>query len=85
MWRAARSLAAGTFYFLAMAGARWVFGPVREFYVRSGLSPLLAVLIEAPAMVVVTVFASTAAIRWLGVRDRAGDRLLMGVRVTRIR
>lgn len=76
--RAARSLAAGGSYFLALAGAGWLLGPIREFVVRRGLDQLLAVLIEAVPMLLVIALASAWALRQFQVRDRAGDRLLVG-------
>jgi hypothetical protein len=76
--RAGRSLAAGGTYFAALAGAGWTLGPIREFAVRRGLDPLLAVLIEAAPMLLVMALASAWTMRRFGVRDRAGDRLLVG-------
>jgi len=76
--RAGRSLAAGGAYFFALVLAGWTLGPIREFAVRRGLDPLIAVLIEAAPMLVVMVVASTWALRQFRVRDRAGDRLLVG-------
>lgn len=76
--RARNALAAGALYFLALVLAGWVFGPIRGFYVHRGLDPLLAVLAEAPLMILVMVFASRAIVRMLRVRDRAEDRLVMG-------
>jgi len=76
--RAGRSLAAGTAYFLALFGAGWTLGPIREFVVRRGFDPLLAVLIEAAPMLLVMGLASAWALRQFRVRDRAGDRLLVG-------
>ena len=76
--RAGRSLAAGGAYFVALAGAGWTLGPIREFVVRKGLDPLLAVLIEAAPMLLVMALASAWAMRQFQVRDRAGDRLLVG-------
>ncbi|MEO8115341.1 MAG: hypothetical protein ABI655_13225 [Phenylobacterium sp.] len=73
-----RSLLAGGLYFVAMLAAGWLFGPLREAVVRSGLDPLLAVLLEAPAMLLVMVFACGLAVRQLHVPARAGDRLVMG-------
>ena len=61
-----------------MAGAGWAFGPIRALVVRQGLDPLLAVLIEAAPMVLVMVLASAWVVRRFQVRDRAGDRLLVG-------
>jgi hypothetical protein len=76
--RALHALAAGAVYFAAMGGVGWLIGPIREFYVRSGLDPVLAVLVEAPLMILVMVFASSWTIRLLRVREGAGDRLVMG-------
>ncbi len=76
--RAGRSLAAGGAYFVALASAGWALGPIREFVVRKGFDPLLAVLIEAAPMLLVMALASAWAMRLFKVRDRAGDRLLVG-------
>jgi hypothetical protein len=76
--RAARSLCAGGAYFVTLAGAGWALGPIREFIVRRGLDPLPAVLIEAVPMLLVMALASAWAMRRLGVRDRSGDRLVVG-------
>jgi hypothetical protein len=76
--RAGRSLAAGGTYFLALAGTGWLLGPIREFVVRKGLDPLAAVLIEAAVLLLVMALSSTWAMRRFQVRDRGGDRLLVG-------
>jgi hypothetical protein len=76
--RAGRSLAAGGSYFVALAGAGWALGPIREFVVSKGFDPLLAVLIEAAPLLLVMALASAWAMRLFKVRDRAGDRLLVG-------
>lgn len=76
--RAGRSLAAGGAYFAALAGAGWALGPIREFVVSKGLDPLLAVLIEAASILLVMALASAGAMRLFQVRDRTGDRLLVG-------
>jgi hypothetical protein len=76
--RAARSLAAGGVYFFALVGAGWLLGPIREAGVRHGLDPLAAVLAAAVSMLLIMALASAWALRWLRVRDRAGDRLLVG-------
>ena len=76
--RAGRSLAAGAVYFLAMVAAGWLFGPIREFATRRGFNPLAAVLIEAIPLLVIMGLSSGWAMRWLRVRDRAGDRMLVG-------
>ncbi len=77
-WRARRSLQAGAVYFLALVGAGWLFGPVRESLVRRGLDPLVAMLGEAPAMLFVMVFASAWAVRRFRVMASSSDRLLVG-------
>lgn len=76
--RAGRSIVAGGTYFLALAGAGWGFGPIREFVVAHGLNPLTAVLNEAAPMLVIMAFVSAWAMRRFQVRDSAGDRLLVG-------
>ena len=76
--RAARALAAGVAYFLAIALASWTFGPLTERLIERGAPGFWTTLIEAPALLLLLAFAAAAAIRLFQVRDRAGDRLLVG-------
>lgn len=76
--RAARALAAGGAYFLAIALASWSFGPLREIAIEHGASGFWATLFEASALLLLLAIAAAAAIRLLRVRDRTGDRLLVG-------
>ena len=51
--RGRRSVEAGVAYFMALVGAGWAFGRIREHGVRAGLDPLLGVLAEIPFMLLV--------------------------------
>jgi hypothetical protein len=76
--RAARSFAAGVAYFLAIAAAGWLFGPVRAIVIRHGAPAYWTTLFEAFALALLLAAAAAAAIRTFRVRERAGDRLLVG-------
>jgi peptidoglycan/LPS O-acetylase OafA/YrhL len=76
--RAARALAAGGVYFLAIALASWSFDPLREIILQRGASPVWTLFAEVTALLVLLAVLAGAATRLFGVRDRAGDRLLVG-------
>lgn len=76
--RALRALGAGGVYALAIGLASWSFAPLLAFAVRQGLTRLWATVIEAPALLLLLALIAAALIRLFRVRDRAGDRLLVG-------
>jgi hypothetical protein len=76
--RAARALAAGSAYFLAIALASWSFDPLRELLIQRGAPAFWTTLFGALALLLLLAIAAAAAIRLFGVRDRVGDRLLVG-------
>ena len=76
--RGRRSVEAGIAYFMALVGAGWALGRIREHEVRAGLDPLLGLLAQIPFLLLMMLFASSAAIRWRRVPDHVGDRLVVG-------
>jgi hypothetical protein len=76
--RASRAAGAGSVYFLALAAAGWAIGPGREAVIRRGASGLWTTLVAAPALLLLLAVIAALAIRAFRVKDRAGDRLLVG-------
>ena len=76
--RAARAFAAGGVYFLAIGVASWAFGRLRDTADQRHASGAWTTLIAAPALLLLLALVAAAAIRLFRVRDRAGDRLLVG-------
>jgi hypothetical protein len=76
--RGRRSLEAGAAYFAVLATAGSILGLIREVSVEAGLDPMVGALAEASLLLLVMLLASAAMIRWFGVANRAGDRLMVG-------
>jgi hypothetical protein len=70
--RGRRSVEAGIAYFMALVGAGWALGRIRDHEVRAGLDPLLGLLAQIPFLLLMMLFASSAAIRWRRVPDHVG-------------
>lgn len=76
--RAARALAAGGVYFLAIASASAAFGPLRTILIVRGAPDPWATILDAALPLVVLAVVPVVAIRLFRVRDRVGDRLMIG-------
>ena len=71
-------LKAGVIYFALVFGAGFVLGAIRTLWVVPRLGTRMAELLEAPIMLVVTIFASRWVVRRLAVPSTLPRRLGMG-------
>ena len=72
------ALLAGGVYFAIVFVLGFVLGAVRVMAVAPAVGPTVAVLLELPFMLIFSVFACRACVRWFGVSDARGARGLMG-------
>lgn len=70
-----RSLRAGVFYFAIVFGAGLLLGPPRALWLEPWLGQTLAVLCEAPLLILAMWYGARAAPRWAGM-DRSWLGLL---------
>jgi hypothetical protein len=66
-------------YGLSMLAAGWVLGPARVLLVAPRLGPTLAVLVEAPIMLVCAALIAAGLLQHGWVRPTRRDRLTFGV------
>ncbi|MFI4949488.1 MAG: hypothetical protein ACHP7A_00445 [Caulobacterales bacterium] len=71
-------MAAGTAYSLAIGLASWSFDPLRRMVLQRGAPTAWTTLLAAAVLLFLLAVVAAAAIRLFRVRDRAGDRLLVG-------
>jgi hypothetical protein len=70
---------AGLVYFLLVFAAGWVLGPLRELLLVPAIGRTLAVLAEAPLLILALVLASRWTVRRLAVPATVGARAGMGL------
>ncbi|MBS0333271.1 MAG: hypothetical protein JSS35_10925 [Proteobacteria bacterium] len=73
-----RALQAGACYFMVTLTLAWFFGPIRDFWVRSGADPLFAVLCQAVATLLALVWAAGWVVQAFDVPRRLGDHAIVG-------
>ena len=73
-----RILPAALAYFAVALAFGFVFGTLRVLFLAPAIGDLAAVLVEAPVMLAVSVFAAARLIPRFGVGSRASERLSMG-------
>ena len=75
---AMKIVGAAVLYFLIVFGTGFVVGPVRVLFVEPRLAPVVAVLLEAPILLLAMVIGARTVMRWLKVTSL---RALLGVGV----
>ena len=73
-----RVLGAALAYFMVMLVLTWLIAPVREFNVRAGADPLLAILAQATLTLLVLTFAAGWVVDAFAVPDAWQLRLALG-------
>ena len=73
-----RMLKSGSLYFALVFAAGFALGPIRIFWVAPRVGARTAELLEAPVMLVVSVFVARWIVRRLGVPRKPASRLGMG-------
>lgn len=73
-----QALQAGICYFMATLTLGWFFGPIRDFWVRAGADPLLAILCQAVATLLVLVWAAGWVVEAFHVPERLAQRVAVG-------
>jgi hypothetical protein len=71
-------LKAGVLYFVVVFGAGFVLGTIRTLWVVPHVGTRMAELMEAPAMLVVTIMAARWVVRHFAIPSVASTRLGMG-------
>jgi len=68
-------LAAAAIYFLSVFGTGFVVGPIRVLLIEPRVGPVVAVLLEAPILLLAMFVGANYAVRWSGLA-RSGATLL---------
>ena|SRR5688572_28754442 len=71
-------LSAGALYFAIVFGTGFVLGPVRVLFIEPWVGSTLAVMLEAPILLVAMVVGARIAMRWSGVERSAAALLTVG-------
>jgi hypothetical protein len=74
-----RVLTAAAVYFVVVFAVGLVLGPVRVLWIEPWLGPLLAILCEAPPLIIAMIVAARLAPALTGLGAGWGARLMMGV------
>lgn len=73
-----QALQAGACYFMATLTLGWLLGPIRDYAVRAGADPLLAILCQAVTTLLILVWAAGWVVEAFDVPDRFGQRAAVG-------
>lgn len=73
-----QAVQAAACYFMANLTLGWLFGPIRDFWVRAGAEPLLAILCQATATLLVLVWTAGWVVDIFDVPSRLGQRIAVG-------
>ena len=73
-----RMVKSGLLYFALVFGAGFMLGPIRIFWIAPRVGARTAELLEAPVMLLVSVFVARWIVRRLGVPRKPASRLGMG-------
>ncbi|HZZ30610.1 MAG TPA: hypothetical protein VFE10_01345 [Phenylobacterium sp.] len=66
-------------YFVVALMTGWLLAPIRNFFIGAGADPLLAVLSEATATLLILIWAAGWAVQAFGVPPQIAPRLTVGV------
>lgn len=73
-----QALQAAACYFMATLTLGWLFGPIRDYAVRAGADPLLAILCQAVATLLALVWTAGWVVEAFDVPDRLAQRAAVG-------
>jgi len=73
-----QALQGGACYFMVTLTLGWFMGPIRDFAVRMGADPLLAILCQAIATLLILVWAAGWVVDAFDVPNRIGARAVVG-------
>ena len=73
-----QALQAGACYFMATLTLGWIFGPVRDYWVRAGADPMLAILSQAVVTLLILVWAAGWVVETFDVPVRLSQRAAVG-------
>ena len=73
-----QALQAGACYFMTTLTLGWFFGPIRDYWVRAGADPLLAILSQAVATLLVLVWTAGWVVEAFDVPSRLAQRAAVG-------
>ncbi|MBS0363302.1 MAG: hypothetical protein JSR98_18150 [Proteobacteria bacterium] len=73
-----QALQAAACYFMATLTLGWFFGPIRDFWIRAGADPLLAILSQAVATLLVLVWTAGWVVEAFDVPGRLAQRVAVG-------
>ncbi len=73
-----QALQAAVCYFMATLTLGWFFGPIRDYAVRAGADPMLAILSQAVATLLILVWAAGWVVEAFDVSSRLTQRIAVG-------
>lgn len=73
-----QALQAAACYFMATLTLGGFFGPIRDFWIRAGADPLLAILCQAVATLLALVWTAGWVVETFDVPDRLAQRAVVG-------